>query len=106
MSAGMPTKGPWREAVGPYENGVYGVDRVDGSKQLVAEVYGYSHEEKNANRRLIAAAPTMLDALKGLLPILEAVRYTAGLSGTQIKRMEAAKAALAAATQADAGEGR
>lgn len=105
MSAGMHTPGPWVAHYLPQHR--MRVTNVDGSVSICdVALWNTDYEEQIANARLIAAAPLLLDALKGLLPILEAVRYTAGLSGTQIKRMEAAKAALAAATQADAGEGR
>lgn len=38
-----------------HENEIFGVDRVDGSRQLVARVYGYSAEEVRANMRRITA---------------------------------------------------
>jgi hypothetical protein len=47
----LATQGPWRQGRPPYEspNEIFGTDRVDGSKQLVAKVYGYSHDEIHAN---------------------------------------------------------
>lgn len=56
--------------------------------------------ERIANARLIAAAPELLAALKSVLPILEAVKFTVGLKGNQLKRMSAARAAIAKATGA------
>jgi hypothetical protein len=48
------TDTPWRVGVGPYEaGGIYGIDRVDGSKQLIAQVYGYSHAEMLENMKVI-----------------------------------------------------
>ena len=51
------TKGPWRIGIPPHENPnqIWGVDWVDGSKQLVAEVYGHSEEEIAANVTSILA---------------------------------------------------
>lgn len=48
------TDTPWRVGVGPYESGqIYGIDREDGSKQLIAQVFGYSREEMVENMKLI-----------------------------------------------------
>ena len=47
----MRTDGPWRNGVPPHENAnqIWGVDRADGSRQLVAEVFGHTEEEIAAN---------------------------------------------------------
>lgn len=47
----LATKGPWRRGVWPNErpNQIYGIDRVDGTPQLIAELRGYSDEEIAAN---------------------------------------------------------
>ncbi len=66
MSANAHTAGPWRMPESPYENGVYGVDSVDGSKQLVAEVYGYSHDQKMANCRRIVAGNAAIDVCEDI----------------------------------------
>jgi hypothetical protein len=47
-----------------------------------------------ANARLIAAASDLLEALQNTVQMLEAVRYSAGLHGNQIERLNKAKAAL------------
>ena len=51
------TQGPWRQGKLPRENinQVYGVDREDGSSQLVAEVYGNTPEEVQSNLLAILA---------------------------------------------------
>lgn len=56
-------------------------------------------EEAAANARLIAAAPEMLDSLKGCIRMLEAVSYTAGLDKHQMERLAKAKAIIAEAEQ-------
>lgn len=100
------TPGPWSE---PAEYGGGGLEitgngrsiciippkRVlDGARVVETTFRDLAIEDA----RLIAAAPDLLVALTKLLPILEAVRYTAGLSGNQIERMKAARAAIARAT--------
>jgi len=52
------TKGPWRQGVPPYEveNQIFGVDEQDGSKQLVAEVFGHTIEQVRQNVAAILAA--------------------------------------------------
>lgn len=50
------TQEPWTMGKPPYHgNEIHGVDRADGSRQLVARVYGYSAEEVRANMRRITA---------------------------------------------------
>lgn len=41
-------------------------------------------------------AATLFSGISGLIPILEAVRYTVGLGKNQMERINAAKALLAA----------
>lgn len=45
------TKGPWRQGIPPREslNQIWGIDTEDGSRKLVAEVFGYTEEEIQAN---------------------------------------------------------
>lgn len=66
MNAREHTAGPWRMPETAYENGIYGIDSVDGSKQLVAEVYGYSHKQKMANCRRIVAGNAALNVCADL----------------------------------------
>lgn len=55
------TERPWRVGVSPYESGgIYGIDREDGSKQLIAQVFGYSHEEKVENMKIIVDGLRMM----------------------------------------------
>ena len=63
------TPGPWtigKYHVNAYDNTIY--DAKNGYK--IAIVEGYTHdlkEESEANAHLIAAAPELLEALKGLI---------------------------------------
>lgn len=66
-----------------------------GCSNRVAHELGRGVAEANA--RLIAAAPDLLDALKGVVTILEAVKFTVGLRGNQLTRLEKARAALSKA---------
>ncbi len=79
------TPGPWKPT---YESDPYRlVDHTDGRE--IAAVSGVDNENRDANARLIAAAPDLLEALKGLLPMWE--------SGVSEPWVEAAKAAIAKA---------
>ena len=51
------TKGAWRQGVPPREslNEIWGIDREDGSRQLVAKVFGHSEEQIDSNVRAILA---------------------------------------------------
>jgi hypothetical protein len=55
---------------------------------VVCEIPGRTKEERNANARLIAAAPDLLAALRGLLAISE--RYT----NVGLEEFDAARAAI------------
>lgn len=95
------TKGPWKvnrtitpgnqtsmfHITGSQHGGLnpicYGADNGDG--------------EFDANARLIAAAPELLEAAKNMSRILEAVRLSAGLRGTQWDRVIKARGAIAKA---------
>ncbi len=114
MTEATHTPGPWRidtqyDPAGPcimagdrYICGNIDNDPDDTSIEFdvqhglsAHEVFGL-HAENLANARLMCAAPDLREAVRELLPIIEAVRYTAGLGKTQIARVERAKAALAA----------
>lgn len=72
-----------------------------GNLSMIARVDGDPDPcdgDPEANARLIAAAPDLMRAVEDLLPILEAVRYTAGLGKSQLARIENARAALAKAS--------
>lgn len=56
------------------------------------------YERAEANARLIAAAPELLEALQGLIRVVDAMKMTTGLGKTQIARLDGAKAAIAKAT--------
>lgn len=44
------TKGPWTQGdVNQGRNKIFGVDPVDGSTKMVCEVFGYTHDEVQAN---------------------------------------------------------
>lgn len=58
-----------------------------------------NYGERNANARLIAAAPELLEALRGLYSSLAWHIDNHGHFGMDQKRMDAARAAIAAATQ-------
>jgi hypothetical protein len=70
--------------------------------------YYMSDAECEANAEFIVRAVNshyqLLEACKSLLPILEAVRYTAGLGKTQMERVEKARAAIALASNPHAAE--
>ena len=63
------TRGPW-EMMPPLGEGNYSVmsSKVNaGGNWYVAEIHNGSHAEAQANARLIAAAPELLDALRLVL---------------------------------------
>lgn len=91
------TPGPWTISPVRTVDGEYMVVGGPGKEfGLIAAV------TEEADARLIAAAPEMLAALSGVVRILQAVRLSAGLHGSQITRMEAAIAAIAKATEPSA----
>ncbi len=81
------TAGPWIYA----ENGtIY----ADGYKKTIVNINGPgASAEDEANARLIAASPMLLEALRGLLAITD--RYT----GVGLQEIDAARAAIAAAEE-------
>ena len=102
------TPGPWVKAVKPTQVGrCFVIDTPDGLGRQhghICCIYDdntsfnmKSHEEHEANAHLIAAAPDLLEALKDVSRILDAVRYTVGLTKTQAERLKRAGAAIARA---------
>lgn len=98
------TPGPWAQSHRKQPDGMWSTDVYDQKGETIATlawhvvpIKGGIATDREANARLIAAAPDLYEALKSLIPILEAVRYTVGLRGNQLERMEAGRAALAKA---------
>lgn len=93
---GSHTSGPWQcyadlPSTEPNWHIVTNASRM----RVIANVHiepGNTVDEANA--RLITAAPELLKSLKGLLSICQAVRYTSGLQGNQLERMERAAAII------------
>ena len=56
------TPGPWRELVTR-------IDDANGYQICHLDLHGKSEAERDANRRLIAAAPDLLEALKEALDV-------------------------------------
>ena len=101
-SNSMHAPGPWmvqtvREQTGFRMVRTYVLDGAGGDP--VAMVQANSAEEEEANARLIAAAPDLLEALEGLLVFAEAAE-TKALVGDEgcLWPVECARAAIAKAT--------
>lgn len=84
------TPGPWKAT--PCR--VYAPETED-RLELRVTISGGNRDDNRANARLIAAAPDLLEALRGLLP--DAVGNHIGGPDTQA-RIDAARAAIAKAT--------
>lgn len=70
---------------------------LDGTGDTaLATVWG-GDEEAESYARLFAAAPRLLEALKDVSRILDAVRYTVGLTKTQAERLKRAAVTIARA---------
>lgn len=71
MSAHTP--GPWHVTAGPYPREI----RADDGP-FIASVYdvAVTYGERNANARVLAAAPELLEALKAMLEELETAEVT------------------------------
>jgi hypothetical protein len=94
------TPGPWLYS---RENSSFmNIIETDGTHifDMGALINSTGHSNLEANARLIAAAPELLEALQGVTRILEAFSYTTTLGKTQAQRLEAARAAIAKAVQA------
>ena len=97
------TKGPWKIGTPP-PNGEQTIGDARGMMVAVATTGIGMGEETKANARLIAAAPELLDALKGIMNI---VSETLGVAGyypdedyadwDEFPELQAAEAAIAKA---------
>jgi len=92
MSAHTP--GPWHVR-GPARTSGWGVCIV-GGLTYVARIPGRASARKEANTRLIAAAPELLDALRELTIAAEAAGWDVDAANAPI--LNAARTALANAT--------
>jgi hypothetical protein len=96
------TPGPWDDD----NNDGFSIWNIWAGTQIVAKVIGDS-AETNANARLIAAAPCLLGALRGVMPAVEAYLMTGDAGASRLKRrvfrreIDAARAAIAKATGSD-----
>ena len=82
------TPGPWRELHTC-------IDDSRGYQICHIDLHGKSEAERDANRRLIAAAPELLDALKDMLDYY-------GTASANVEFLTKARAAIAKATGQDA----
>ena len=89
------TPGPWSADVHVPRGSADAEWRIHGGRELVAIVNDDEYTEANA--RLIAAAPEMLEALKQALVVMESVAETHGYD-TEVGAVPAARAAIAKAT--------
>lgn len=90
------TPGPWRES-----GGIVFDDHVPGKPPLARiQSEGFPPAEAEANSRLIAAAPELLDALKAMVALAESANDASNEGGLLDERYDAALAAIA-----KAGEG-
>ncbi len=62
------TPGPWRELVTR-------IDDANGYQICHLDLHGKSEAERDANRRLIAAAPDLLENLRQLCELLESIGH-------------------------------
>jgi hypothetical protein len=87
------TPGPWKavELIGP----LYIVRKDDQSELQRCTIAG---AVRLADARLIAAAPELLDALKGMVNLAEKMNDSSNEGGMLDDRFDAAMAAIATAT--------
>lgn len=93
MSAHTP--GPWKIITLEGVDGHLFLCHDDGTENippLVAKVYDHQHADAEANARLIAAAPELLEALRELLDQLEGIGIPewAGAEGLYLGQAAAA----------------
>lgn len=97
MSA-QHTPGPWRFYTGPQP---HGCPIVGNGRGLMLAMLSHSvnypdqRDEANANARLIAAAPELLEALKDMIVL------QAGISSDPVETLHKARDAIAKATNPD-----
>jgi len=89
------TEGPWDYVSAEHTAG-WGVCVGDGNDLILRMVGRKPKAEKQANARLIAAAPDLLDALRELTIAAEAAGWDVDADNAPI--LKAARAALAKAT--------
>lgn len=85
------TPGPWRQG-GGYDGiiGILAPEDGDGASKVVCDVF--ERDEQQANAKLIAAAPDLLEALVALLAAKD-------LGAHEFNAIDLAEAAIAKATQ-------
>ncbi len=90
------TPGPWTEGVqdlGPHGVEVNLVDDYDTPHDIIRGESGFDYQTTLANMALIAAAPELLDALKGLMErIIEEDRLWLNTSAYKAAELAIAKA--------------
>jgi hypothetical protein len=91
MSASKHTPGPWRIARYNHEDEEARLE-MDCNHPDGWRWSGWIGVRTEANARLIAAAPDMLDALKGLLDFIEIEQLRMDADALQIARAAIAKA--------------
>ena len=112
MSTAQHTPGPWHIGEGIYNGNIFAKNGRqkfyhDGcsSRQAVCTIrHGWKAEEDNANARLIAAAPQMLEALRAALEAIGDTydaRDAAGTEGEQLRDQIAEAIATATGEPAD-----
>lgn len=92
------TEGPWAivTRTGPREVTLQRRHWEIGQQELPHRGVGIAFGDTEANARLIAAAPELLDALKQALVVMESVAETHGYD-TEVGAVPAARAAIAKA---------
>lgn len=97
MSGAKHTPGPWRAVTVPYDSSAFYIEArnaPDKRSPMVAHIPRSTVQPMEANARLLAAAPDLLEALEGLLSHPNGGTYRNSADS------EAVKAALAAIAKA------
>lgn len=100
MSAAQHTPGPW--SVDPIDDlDAHILGKPNGfCADIIADVKSFDLDEGQANARLIAAAPDLLEALKGAVDAADAFEAGVPLSTSFEDWLASARAAIAKATGA------